>query len=80
MTASVHNAPAMQEFLEQRNVTATTPEEVVLDYVPKLKLRYNTKRSAGNLGAQALSGYVVMCLDASTVSNDYTMTRTASLF
>ena len=71
--------PYVQEFLEQRNVTATTPEEVVLDYVPKLKLRYNTKRSAGNLGAQALSGYVVMCLDASGVSNAETMVRTASL-
>ena len=67
------------EFLAERNITGETPEEAVLDYVPTLKLRYNQKRAAGDLGSQALSGYVVMCLDASTVSNDYTMTRTASL-
>ena len=68
----------MQEFLEQRNVTATTPEEVVLDYVPKLKLRYDEAlggqpRRAGALGLRP------MCLDASGVSNAETMVRTASL-
>ena len=48
--------PYVQEFLEARNVSSISPESVVLDYVPKLKLRYNLKRAAGALGAQALSG------------------------
>ena len=38
------------------------PAEVMRDYVPKLKLRYNKKRSEGTIGSQASTGSVLMSL------------------
>jgi hypothetical protein len=56
----------------------STTAQVVLDYVPKLKVRYNKDRMKSTLGPQAMTGYVVMCLDGMGVSDDETMSRTAS--
>ena len=44
------------QYLEERGVDSDAPAEVMRDYVPKLKLRYNKKRSEGTIGPQASTG------------------------
>ena len=44
------------QYLDEVGVDADAPAEVMRDYVPKLKLRYNKKRSEGTIGSQASTG------------------------
>ena len=50
------------QYLDEVGVDADAPAEVMRDYVPKLKLRYNKKRSEGTIGSQASTGWVLMSL------------------
>jgi len=56
---------SVKKFMAERNVTEDMPTDVIREYLPQLKVRYNPRYAAGALGEQATTGYVVMCLDSS---------------